>query len=165
MRQARLDDHPPAAILRQLVQQQAGKGEMAEVIDRELQFAPGGGGGQRRHHHARIVDQEIDPLLVRGFFRRLPDRRDIGEVEMEEGEIGAFRSAPDIFDGFVRLVGIAAGEEHARAFSGQPACDLEADPRIRSGDDGRPAGLFGDIGIGETHANISNCATGAKLRR
>ena len=111
------------------------------------------------------MDQEIDPLLVRGFFRRLPDRRDIGEVEMEEGEIGAFRSAPDIFDGFVRLVGIAAGEEHARAFSGQPACDLEADPRIRSGDDGRPAGLFGDIGIGETHANISNCATGAKLRR
>lgn len=43
-----------------LGQQQIGQGEVAEVIDAELEFEAVGGAPLRRHHHARVVDQQID---------------------------------------------------------------------------------------------------------
>ena len=161
----RLADHARAAILCQLVEQQAGEREMAQMVDGELLFRPADRMAQRRDHDAGIVDQQVDLRLFLRQIGRLADRSHVRQVEREKIEIGLFRPAGDLLDRGSRLVGIAAGEDHASTLARKTASDLQPDAGIGAGDDGGLAALVGYIGIGKAHANISICDTGAKLRR
>ena len=52
--------HPRTPDRQQIVQQQPGQSEVAEMVGAELHFEPVGGELFRRPHHAGVVDQQVD---------------------------------------------------------------------------------------------------------
>src|SRR6202012_5425066 len=69
----------------QLLRQEAGEGEVAEVVGAELELEAVGGLATRRRHHARVVDQQIERLGAGGDRGRGgADRGEVGEVEGDQ---------------------------------------------------------------------------------
>src|SRR3546814_9324707 len=94
---------------------QPDEGEMAKVIDPELQLEALSGQRARRDHNAGIVDQPINARAGERRTRRRFHLIDIGEVEREEGQPGArYVGAYPLHRRFDTR-GATAGEEIGRA--------------------------------------------------
>jgi hypothetical protein len=65
MRCAADGHHPRAGDTQQLVEQQPGQREVAEMVGAELQLEPVGGGLLQGVHHPGVVDQQVDARVRR----------------------------------------------------------------------------------------------------
>src|SRR5438874_8711226 len=122
------------------------------MIDAELRFEPLLRAGQRRIHDRGIVDERIDPLLLRGDLGCGANAVQVTEVERQPDEIGIRRDLLDPLNGIQRPGPVAAAKEDARAPGGKHSRDFETDPGIGACDDEGFSRLLGDVGFGETLA-------------
>ena len=109
------------------IPEQAGQGEVAEVVGAHVSLETVGRARQRQPHHPGIVDQHVD---VR---HRLGERAHAGElrkVEVRHLDVAGHRRR-----GLASLVHGAAGDDHAVAAGGEGGRRRLADPTVASGDD------------------------------
>ncbi len=77
-------DHPRALGGHEAVEEQAGEGEVAQVVGGHLQLEAVGRLPVRRPHHAGVVDEEVQPGVAgENRVGRPSDRHQIGQVEVE----------------------------------------------------------------------------------
>ena len=105
------------AVVSKPVEQQAGEGEVPEVVGAELELEPVRGRAPRRVHQAGVVDQQVDPLVIASqVIRGRADRVQRGQVQPLDGHVGAraasWRSSPRRLLAFVDG---ADGEHDGRA--------------------------------------------------
>jgi hypothetical protein len=131
------------------VQQQAGEGEVAEVVGAELQLEAVGGRLLRGVHHAGVVDQKVDARVGGAQVgRRGPDRVQGGQVEGLDGDV-----AGDAGGCLLALLDVADGQDHRRPARGEHPGGLEAEPGVGAGHDRHPAVLIGDVLLGPVAAH------------
>ncbi len=142
------DRHDPRAGDRQQpVQQQAGEGEVAQVVGAELQLEAVLGGRLRRVHHAGVVDQQVDAVVVGAQLLR-GGADDSSEVRSSSCSATSAPGAAggDAGGGVLALVEVAHGEHHVGAVRGEGLGGLEAQAGVGAGDDGDAPGLVGNVG-------------------
>ncbi len=124
-------------------QEQAGQGEVAEVIGAELHLEAVRGGAVRDGHHARVVDQQVEALGVAGRPRlgEAAHRAQVGQVEASHVDDGIRRRGGDV-DARRRLplVESRTASVTAASVAGQFEGRLEADPGVGAGHDRRSHG-------------------------
>jgi len=132
----------------QLADQARGEREVAEVVGAELQLEAIPCLPPRRRHHARVVDQQIQALVVapgakaRGEGRH---RRQVGEVQC--GRLEA-RTRRPLLDRALRLRGlgaVAACEHDARAVARKLPRGSQPEAAVGPGDDRGAPPLIGDL--------------------
>ena len=112
-----------------VLQQQVGEREVAEMVGAELQLEAVRRPDQRRDHHAGVVDQQVDLAVPAGRERthRLQACRD-----PVRGPRWCRASSPAAVSA---LVGVADGEHDARALGGERLGGGAADAAVGPGDD------------------------------
>src|SRR6202011_2199011 len=89
------------------VQQQAGDREVAEVVSAELHLEAVLGGRLRGEHHARVVDQQVNVVVVGAkLFGGGPNGVQRRQVELLQRDAGAGVALGDQGGGFFALVEI-----------------------------------------------------------
>ena len=84
----------------QPVEQQAGEGEVAEVVGAELHLEPVGRLPAGDGHDAGVVDQDVEPVVSGGETgRERPHRGQIGQVERGHLHVGAGHLGAEAFGG------------------------------------------------------------------
>jgi hypothetical protein len=109
------------------VAEQAGQGEVAEVVGTHVRFEAIGGVGHLQAHHAGVVHQHIY-----GFhrFSECADTGEIGEIEL--GDLDLARHVGGCPLG---LPDASAGDHHAVAALGCRAGGRPSDSAVAAGDD------------------------------
>src|SRR5438552_1861301 len=120
------------------VEEQSSEGEVAEVVGPELELEPVGGHlPGEGSHDAGVVDEQVEVLMFpREPLRETANRSEAGEVERANLDFGGRHSVLDRERGFGALLGVAHGEDDARAGARQLAGGEEADAAVGAGDDG-----------------------------
>ena len=122
-----------------VLEQQVGEREVAEVVGAELQLEAVGGAAQRRHHHAGVVDQQVDLAVPAGG--ELADRGEAGEVERADLGLAGHRRG-----GGLALVGRAHGEHDVGAGARERRRCGAADAAVGAGHDHVAAGHVREVG-------------------
>jgi len=132
------------------VEEQAGEGEVAEVIRPELELeAVGGELTGVCSHDAGVVDEHVEAIVCGlELLRERADRIEAGEVQRGDLDFGAGDSRRDVASSLGPVVGVADGEHNPRAGPRKLARREEADAAVRAGYDGDAAVLVGDVGSG-----------------
>ena len=149
--------HPPCWGREQAIQHQPREGEVAEMVDPELDFEPVlGGTGQSGD--TGVVDQQIDPVMAAAnSFGGCADRREGRKVQGDGVDRRAGRPPRDALGGVCRLVRIAAGEHNGGAAPCQRSRGVESEPGVGAGNDRDAPGQVGDVGFGPlTHGITPN---------
>jgi hypothetical protein len=111
---------------------------VAEVVGAELQLEAVRGARQRRRHDAGVVDQQAE--LAPPVGGEGADRLETGQVEPADlGRPGHRRG------GRLALVGVAHGQDHARAGRRQRLGRRAADAAVGAGHDHAAAGQVRDV--------------------
>ena len=116
-----------------VLEQQVGEREVAEVVGAELELEAVGRAGQRRHHDAGVVDEQVD-FAVPGRGE-LAHRCQAGEIELAHLGLAGHRRS-----GRTALVESAHGEHDARAGAGQCPRRGGSDAAVGAGHDHAAAG-------------------------
>jgi hypothetical protein len=113
------------------------------MIGAELELEALSGPEQRGQHHARVVDQQIEPIVrCRKAMGEGRHGVEIGEIQdVGCGRSGRLLGSNPLGRG-AALVRISAREHHVRAASRQLARDLQADAGVGPGDNGRVRRLW-----------------------
>ena len=101
-------------------------------------------------HDPGIVDERIDPWLLRGDLGCGANAVEVTEVQRQPDEIGVRRDTLDPRDGILRPGLLAAAKQDARAPGGKHPRDFEPDARVGACDDEALPRLFGDVRFSET---------------
>jgi len=150
--------HPRAGRRQQLVQQETGQREVAQVVGAHLHLEAVGGASQRKRHHAGVVAQRIQArVTLAELFGEVAHAGQAGQVEGQHLHLGVGVRRLQPVHGVAGLLRVAAGEHELGAAAGEGARRLEADARVASGDDDRLAGESAgrDVFRGPTHGGSS----------
>mmetsp|Transcript_80372 Transcript_80372/g.227645 ORF Transcript_80372/g.227645 Transcript_80372/m.227645 type:complete len:243 (-) Transcript_80372:273-1001(-) len=152
------DDAEPVGGLEQRGHHRRHQGEVAQVVDaHRLLEAVGCGEPLRDRHHAGVGDQHVGRLarhrhLVPG--REAADRLEAREVEQGTLHLSAGRRSLDIGHGLVYLGLCARGQHDPGAGFRQPLRALQAEARVRAGDQYRLTGEGGGRWLVDTRRRI-----------
>ena len=148
-------------------QEQAGEGEVPEVVSAELQLESVSGRAMGGGHHARIINKEVQPARVRGRpdGGELTNTGEVGEVEppQRHGSPGLLRNEPLS----PRSLGVVTdGKRHICPVSGQFEGCSQPQARVGPGHDRRAAGEIGHVvggpakSIGHGRSQLGDCRMG-----
>ena len=153
---ARDRDDPAARGCFEVGKEQARESEVAEVIHTELGFKAVGGEGLGVPHDAGVVHEHVELGFPTNGFGGPTHAGQVGQIQVDEFNVG-FRVCADYSGyGFVAPVGIATPEKNPRSLVGKYLRRLEADTGVRSGyEDPLPA-LIGHIICGELGDHVVN---------
>ncbi|CAO5192575.1 putative Endonuclease IV [Frankia sp. AiPs1] len=136
----------------QTVEQQAGQGEMPEVVDAQRRVKTVLGGGRIRPHHPGIVDQQVNPGMLRpdppGRRVHRPER---GQVQVLHPHIGGGRAAgrgdlrADVGGGRLSQGHITTGQNDGGAVPGENSRGLETEAGVGAGDHNTPSAQVGYV--------------------
>jgi hypothetical protein len=119
---------------------------MPEVVGAELQLEAVRGQSARRRHHARVVDQQVEPVVPAAIaLGERPDRVEAGQVEILQLQGRTWHGGLDLTPSGLAPRQVAARQHHLRAGAGQRASRREAEPAVRPGDHGDAAALVGNL--------------------
>ncbi len=107
-------------------------------------------------HRPGIVDQQIHVGMVAlDLVGGSADRCLRGQIQFQRSHRrrGGFREDP--VRGLAGLADVAAGQDDLCVVAGEYSCRLEAQTRIRSGDDNGTTGLVGDLVLGPASGHDS----------
>ncbi len=122
------------------------------MIDPELRFDPLLRARQRRVHNPGIVDERIDPWLLRCDLGCGANTVEVTKIQRQPDEIGIRRDPLDPRNGIQRPGLLAAAKQDASAAGGKHPRDFETDAGVGAGDDEAFSRLLWDLGFGETLA-------------
>src|SRR5437667_258020 len=147
VRAAAHSHHPRVVAAGHPVEQQAGEREVGEVVGAELELEPVACKLPRLgSHDARVVDEQVEAIVCpREPLREPANRSEAAKVERANLDLRARHTGLDRAGGFRSLLGVADGEDDARAGAGEPARGEEADAAVGTCDDGHAAVLVRDI--------------------
>ena len=131
---------------RDQVDELAGQGEMAEVVDAHLALEAVRRARVRHGHDAGVVDEQVEALvaLAEGV-REAPDGVEAGQIELHEDGIGGGKLGPQRVERPLSPLGGAAGEHRRRALARQLPRRLETDAAVRARDDGDLSREIGEV--------------------
>ena len=153
VRDARDRHHPGSIHAEQVLQQQAGEREMAEMVGAELQLEAVGGVLLRRVHHAGVVDEQVDPRVGgRKFGRRGAHRCQRAQIQFVHRHLRARGQLPNAGRRSVALGGVADRHHHSGATGGEHTGRVVAEAGVRAGDDRHSAALVGNVFLSPSHA-------------
>ena len=95
---------------------------------------------------ALLIKQVDGVVLGAQFIGGGADRLQRGQVEFLQRDAGAGAGRGDAVGGVLALVEVADGEHDVRALGGERRGGLVAEAGVGAGDDGRAAGLVGNVG-------------------
>ena len=143
------------------VQEQRGEQEVPEVVGAELKLEAVRRAMSRRRHHARVVDQQVEPVV--GGLEALGKAAhglQAREIELLELHLSVRHGGADLVHRFVSLVEVAAGEDHARARARELTRRDQPEPAVRPSDDRDAPALIRDV-LGGPALGHSSTLTGA----
>jgi hypothetical protein len=118
------------------VEQEAGQGEMTEVVGCERQLEAVGRSLIRRPHHGRVIDQQVEPGERGPYLVGGPaDRVQRGEIESGEANlpgVGA-GAGEDLVGGAACLLVVTAGEHDRGSARREQRRGLQPDARAGPG--------------------------------
>jgi hypothetical protein len=129
-------------------QEEAGEGEVTEMVRAKLELEPIGGEWLLRDGDAAgVVDEHVEAVVLSCEpIGEAADGVEAAEVKGADLKLGVRDRCHDPVRGLGALLGVAHGERYARAGACQLARGDEADAAVRTGDDGDAAVLVGDVG-------------------
>jgi hypothetical protein len=141
-------------------EQEAGEGEVAEVVGAELELESiGSDATLGKGHDAGVVDEEVEAAV--GGEEGLSSGTnggEAGEVELRDFELGCRNLGEDSFASRFSFRLIAAGENDGGSVAGEFEGGVIADAAVGSCDVGELAMLRGDLGggpVGHRSAQLS----------
>ena len=139
-------DDAAAGCVPEQIKEQAGQGEVPEVVGAELQLKAVGGLAIRRNHHPGVVDQQIQPgVRLLKLHRELAHRGEVGQIEQHHRNVGSGIFAADLCCGLLTLLPIAHRDDHGGVLIRQHPGGFVTNPAVGPGDERYPAMLVGYI--------------------
>ncbi len=138
--------HAAAGCPQQGVQQQPGQREVPQMIYADLHFEAVGGFAAGRGHHPGVVQQNIQPPVVRAEgFSKIADRLLTRQVQRHDFQRCAGNLIQDVIAGGVGTLHAARRQNDVCAFAGQRQRAFKAQPAVGPGDDGGSTPLVGHV--------------------
>jgi hypothetical protein len=136
----------------QPIEQEAGEGEVAEVVRGQCQFETVEGAAIWSPHHAGVVDQDVEVVGARlERRRRCPNGGLRGEVEPEDAQPGVGSRRSDSVGCVVCLLVGATGENDSCSELGERFRCFESNSGVRACDYGDLSGALGQAGGSPGH--------------
>ncbi|HML21557.1 MAG TPA: hypothetical protein PKD09_07920 [Aggregatilinea sp.] len=152
--------------LQQDGQQQAGQGEVPQVIRAKLCFETVLRLAVRRGHDARVVHQHVQASVRGSEIGRKPVYRiQAAQVQGQHVDRRARRTGEQIAPGALRLGHVAAGHDDMRSLAGERDCAFVTDAAVGSGDKDDFAGLVRNVVYCPAHEVLSVLKTRGGLSR
>ena len=131
-------------------QQQAGEGEVAEVVGAELALEAVLGGGLRHRHDPGVVHEDVERLELVGEAARRTraPRPATGGRALRTSGVGPGGLRLHRLERRRRLGRVAARQQHPGALGGQRLGRAQAQPAVGAGDHDRAARLVRDVRSG-----------------
>ena len=142
---------PGALLLLEQGQQGGGEGEVAQVVDGELELVALAGEAPRWRHHAGVVDQQVQAAKLPLHMAGCPSHAgQVGQVQIDQLQAGPGQGQQLLTHGFPAAA-LATGQQHGGAALGQGPGRFQAQAAIGAGDQGDAAALVGDVGFAPGH--------------
>jgi hypothetical protein len=140
-------DHKPGARCTQHERRETRRERgVTEVVGAELELESLLGPGERRQHHARVVDEQIEPVVrYRESIRKGRNGVEVGKIERLERGCTLGLLGKDLLERELAFARVPAREHHVCAAEGEHSRCLEADAGVGPGHNSGASGLIGDV--------------------